>query len=192
MSILVVDEIKADNKEDFDKTWLTLISIPTILPFTILLHLFLNYVRLVNGLTFTQYDPALLLPMWAWPYVRDLAILLILPNVLRQACLNLVASYSHYYGDIPENNIFYQNQVLDHWLLWPLQLFCFNFGATHIIHHYIPNQTFYLRQMLAPKAIEAMVQNGVRRNDFGIVKRNNRYYSDADEAAATKVAEAAE
>lgn len=22
-----------------------------------------------------------------------------------------------------------QTQILDHWLLWPLQLFCFNFGA---------------------------------------------------------------
>jgi len=97
---------------------------------------------------------------------------------LRQCCLNLVATYCHYYGDVPLGSVFYQNQVIDHWSLWPLQLFSFNFGATHIIHHYIPNQPFYLRQMLAPKAIEELCANGVRRNDFGIVLRNNRYFGE--------------
>jgi hypothetical protein len=59
---------------------------------------------------------------------------------------------SHYYGDIPENDVFFQvrcwdstfcgrprlrahtrwlvqTQILDHWIFYPMQLFCFNFGA---------------------------------------------------------------
>jgi hypothetical protein len=34
------------------------------------------------------------------------------------------------------SDVFYQNQILDSPLCWPFQLFCFNFGATHILHHY--------------------------------------------------------
>jgi len=32
--------------------------------------------------------------------------------------------------------------------------------------------------MLATKSIATMVDNGVRRNDLGIIKRNNRYYDE--------------
>ena len=104
-----------------------------------------------------------------------LMVLWVGPNVIRQACLALVSSYSHYYGDIPENDVFYQNQILDHPLLWPAQLYCCNFGSTHIIHHFVVQQPFYLRQMVARAAHAEMLRQGVRRNDFGVVARANRW-----------------
>ncbi len=180
LTVLLLKDVEHDNKDVIKKEKLILVSSPTVIPFSVTLHLFWNYLRLLNGWTFTAYDPALYLPLSMWPYVRDVAILMVLPNMLRQCCLNMIASYCHYYGDIPENSVFYQNQILDHWLLWPIQLFCFNFGATHIIHHYIPNQPFYLRQMLAQKTLEVMVQNGVRKNDLAVIFRDNRYYDKDD------------
>jgi hypothetical protein len=185
-NVIIADELQEDNK-DWSKHKLVLAGIPTVVPFTVLWHLFLGYGRLHMGWTFGSYDPVCLLPEWGWPIVRDLSILLLLPNVLRQACLNIMASYSHYYGDIPSNSVFYQNQIIDHWTMWPFQLFSFNFGATHIIHHFVPNQPFYLRQMLATKSVAAMVDNGVRRNDLGIVKRNNRYYDETGTVSFKRV-----
>jgi len=174
---IILDELQEDNK-DWSKHKLVLAAIPSVVPFTVLWHLFLGYGRLNLGLTMGAYDPVTFLPAWGWPIVRDLSILLLMPNVLRQACLNIMASYCHYYGDIPSNNVFYQNQIIDHWSMLPFQLFSFNFGATHIIHHFVPNQPFYLRQMLAPKSLAVMVDNGIRKNDLGIVKRNNRYFDE--------------
>lgn len=104
-----------------------------------------------------------------------LMVLWVAPNVLRQTCLALVSSYSHYYGDIPENDVFYQNQIMDHPLLWPMQLYCFNFGSTHIIHHFVVQQPFYLRQLVAKVAHAEMLRQGVRRNDFGVIARANRW-----------------
>jgi len=176
-NVVIMEDLQEDNK-DWSRHKLVFAGIPTVVPFTLLWHLFMGYSRLHMGWVMGSYDPVCMLPEWGWPIVRDLSILLLLPNVLRQACLNIMASYSHYYGDIPSNNVFYQNQIIDHWTMLPFQLFSFNFGATHIIHHFVPNQPFYLRQMLATKSIATMVDNGVRRNDLGIIKRNNRYYDE--------------
>jgi len=178
---LILGDIQKDNKKDWNKDKLVLASLPTIVPLIVLWHLLLSFIRLQLGLTMGEYDPVHYLPMWLWPYVRDASVLILLPNVLRQACLNLMASYSHYYGDIPQNNVYYQNQIIDHWLLYPFQFFCFNFGATHIFHHFIPNQPFYLRQMLSQRAKEECVAHGIRRNDFGIINRNNRYFEHDEE-----------
>lgn len=104
-----------------------------------------------------------------------LMVLLIAPNVLRQTALALISSYCHYYEDIPEHDLFFQNQILDHRALWPLQLFCWNFGGTHVIHHYWPAQPFYLRQMVARAVHGEMLRQGVRRNDLDIVRRANRW-----------------
>lgn len=109
-----------------------------------------------------------------------LMVLLVAPNVLRQTALALISSYSHYYADIPEYDLFYQNQILDHWALWPAQLLCWNFGGTHVIHHYWPGQPFYLRQMVARAAHAEMLRQGVRRNDFAVVRRNNRWCEPGD------------
>jgi len=173
---LLFPSLSKDNKRAFSRIYSYLINIPTALPMAVLLHLNIAYLRLFAGLTFTQYDPINHLPMWLYPIVRDISIIIVLPNILRQTSLNLLASYSHYYGDIPKHNPYYQNQVVNHWSLLPLQLFCFNFGATHIIHHFVANQPFYIRQWLAPKATEELEKHGIRKNDFGIVTRDNRYF----------------
>ena len=115
-----------------------------------------------------------------------LMVLWVGPNVLRQLCLALVSSYCHYYGDIPENDVFFQNQILDHPLLWPMQLYCFNFGSTHIVHHFVVQQPFYLRQMVAKAAHAEMLRQGVRRNDLGVVARANRWQGGPQPDAAVE------
>lgn len=68
-----------------------------------------------------------------------------LPNVLRHASLVIMSSCSHYYEDVAPGNVQEQNQILRHWLFTPLQLFCVNFGAEHVIHHYVVHQPFWMR-----------------------------------------------
>jgi hypothetical protein len=49
-------------------------------------------------------------------------------------------------------------------------------GATHIVHHYIPGQPFYIREIVYRRVKDYMVEQGVRINDFGTVFRSNRYF----------------
>ena len=99
-------------------------------------------------------------------------------------CLVMMSSYSHYYDDIPKHDVYYQNQILRGPLTWPLQVFCFNFGATHIIHHYVINQPFYLRQMVAEAAHAEFQRQDVRVNDLGTVTRSNRWHRQSAEGEA--------
>jgi len=175
-SLLMLKEIDRDNK-DFKNLPLKTVTLNTLSAgiYIITWHLFFGFCRLHLGWTVTAYDPVLYLPLWLWPWVRDIAVLLLLPNVLRQASLNLIASYCHYY-EIPQNNVFYQNQILDHWIFAPFNLFSFNFGQTHILHHFVTNQPFYIRQLISSKALPVLEENGIRRNDLNIFKNNNRYF----------------
>jgi len=122
---------------------------------------------------------ALFFPSYISPFYYNIAwavcMLLYFPNTLRQGSLQWVSTGCHYYGDIPEKNVFFQNQVLNHWIFYPLQIFCFNFGATHIIHHYVTRQPFYLRQMAADGVMDEFRKQGVRFNDLQIYKRAHRY-----------------
>jgi hypothetical protein len=68
------------------------------------------------------------LPERHWWWIRWTNVCICLPNVFRQACIQTMSNCSHYYGDIPEKSVFYQNQILDHWILYPFQVFCMNFG----------------------------------------------------------------
>ncbi|MCU1452838.1 MAG: hypothetical protein JWN46_984 [Acidimicrobiales bacterium] len=111
--------------------------------------------------------------------INVLAIVWIAPNVLRVACLHFVSSNMHYYGDVEEGNIVQQTQVLNRWYLAPLQVFCANFGSTHSIHHFVPSDPFYVRQMTARVVHPIMRANGVRFNDLGTLRRSNRYALDA-------------
>ena len=104
-----------------------------------------------------------------------LAVTWIGPNVLRVACLHFISSNMHYFGDVEAGNIVQQTQVLNRWWLVPAQLFCCNFGSTHGIHHFVPNDPFYIRQMTAKRAHQVMRDNGVRFNDLGTFGRANRY-----------------
>lgn len=96
------------------------------------------------------------------------------PNALRTFCLHFVSSNMHYYGDVEDNNPVQQCQVWTDKRLAPLHAFCFNFGATHAIHHFVVRDPFYIRQAIAHKCYPTMRENGVRFNDFGTFKRANR------------------
>ncbi len=89
----------------------------------------------------------------------------------------------HYYGDVEPGNVIQQTQVLNLWWMWPLQAFCFNFGSTHAIHHFVVKEPFYIRQMTAPLAHRVMRDAGVRFNDFGTFARANRWHKQEETAA---------
>jgi len=121
-----------------------------------------------------------LLPEYLTLICWKLTMVTFFPNMVRQACLALVSTGCHYYGDIPEKNVFYQNQILNHWIFYPFQLFCCNFGETHILHHYVTRQPFYLRQLIAPRAIEECRRQGVRINDLDIFRRAHRWQREGE------------
>lgn len=107
--------------------------------------------------------------------VNILTVVWVAPNVLRTFCLHFVTSNMHYYGDVELGNVIQQTQVLTPWWMMPFQLFCFNFGSTHAIHHFVVKEPFYLRQMTVPVAHKVMRDMGVRFNDVGSFKRANRW-----------------
>jgi len=72
-----------------------------------------------------------------------------------------------------------------------LQAFCFNFGSTHGIHHFVVKEPFYIRQMTARVAHKVMAEMGVRFNDFGTFARANRLEPQARATAALNPAETA-
>ena len=106
---------------------------------------------------------------WAWP----MFVLWVLPNLLRHACIVTMSSNSHYV-DIDRGEVLEQNQVLDHWLFWPLQVFCWNFGATHVLHHLLVKQPFWRRTLVFPEVKPALVEAGIPVNDLGTFGRANR------------------
>jgi len=122
--------------------------------------------------------------VWVWPepvlifmnYINDIVVVLVGPFYLRSFCLNFISSNMHYYGDV--KTVGQQTQVLNAWFLWPFQLFCFNFGSTHSIHHFVIAEPFYIRQLTASSAHRVMRDQGIRFNDFGTFIRVNRYQID--------------
>lgn len=121
-------------------------------------------------------------PAWLqaqMPWINTVIVLLIAPNMLRQFCLHFITSNMHYFGDVEAGNVMQQTQVLNVWWTLPFQLFCFNFGGTHAIHHFVVNETFYIRQITATRALKVMKEQGVRFNDIGTFKRANRYHENA-------------
>jgi fatty acid desaturase len=119
-------------------------------------------------------------PVWIMKYVyaplNFFGVVYIFPNIIRQACLNFITASMHYHGDVDDP--LKETQVLNHWVFLPFQVFCFNFGATHGIHHLVVDQPFYIREMIKRKAHRAMRANGIRFNDFGTFRRANRYSLD--------------
>ena len=105
--------------------------------------------------------------------IEVLAIAWVFPNYLRQASLQIVSSNVHYYEDV--GTVREETQVLRPLFLWPLQLFCFNFGTTHSFHHYVVEQPFYVRQLIAPWVLPALAKYGHRFNDVGTFLRANRF-----------------
>lgn len=105
--------------------------------------------------------------------ISPLIVILIAPFYLRSFCLNFISSNMHYYGGV--TSLINQTQVLNDWRFLPFQLFCFNFGSTHGIHHFVVGEPFYIRQMTAKAAHKAFREHGVRFNDLGTFGRANRY-----------------
>jgi fatty acid desaturase len=106
---------------------------------------------------------------WATP----LLVLWVLPNTLRHLAIVVMSSNSHYTG-IARGRLVEQNQVLDHPLFLPLQLFCWNFGATHVVHHFLVQQPFWRRTLVMGQVRDVLLAHGVRRNDLGTFARANR------------------
>ncbi len=115
-------------------------------------------------------------------WITPLVVVLIAPNMLRTFCLHFISSNMHYYGDNEQGKITEQCQVLNVWWLWPMQAFCFNFGSTHAIHHFVVRDPFYIRQMTAKQAHKVLKDNGVRFNDLGTFRRANRMHETAQAA----------
>lgn len=118
-------------------------------------------------------------PDWlrnAMPYLDVFAVVYMLPCLLRTFSIHFISSNMHYYGDVEARNAMQQCQVLNPWWLMPLQVFCFNFGSTHAIHHFAVKEPFYVRQWNARIAHQVMREMGVRFNDFGTFRRANRFH----------------
>ncbi|TGK12524.1 fatty acid desaturase [Leptospira fletcheri] len=109
-------------------------------------------------------------------FLNTAAVVYLIPCWLRQTSIQIVSSNMHYYGDV--KGLYQQTQVLDSWWVFPLHLFCFNFGATHGIHHFVVSQPFYLRQMVAPYLKPVLKRYGIRFNDFESMLHGNRYEKD--------------
>jgi hypothetical protein len=106
---------------------------------------------------------------WAWP----LLILWVLPNTIRHSAIVIMSSNSHY-TEIKRGSVLEQNQILDHPMFWPLQIFCWNFGATHVVHHFLVRQPFWRRTLIFGSVRQVLVDHGVPANDLQTFRRANR------------------
>lgn len=152
-----------------------------LIPVTIIAHIVL-YTFCINGLLLVIDN--WLHTGWQLPdsiqqalgYCSPFIYIILLPNLIRQFCLHFITSNLHYIGDVENGNVIEQTQVLTVWWTLPFQVFCFFFGWTHAIHHFVVNETFYVRHLTRKKAHLAMKAYGVRFNDLGTFARANRYH----------------
>ncbi len=152
-------------------------------------HFFIFY-HLINGLTFLvgigTIWPEWIITQQSW--ITALVVTLIAPNVLRSFCINFISSNMHYYGDITPGIIHQQCQVMNKWYLFPLHLFCFNFGSTHAIHHFLLRDPFYIRQLTEKGAHRVMRNHGIRFNDMATFWRANRIHENKQNFSNTEIA----
>ena len=168
MSVLLNGRQLGRDIPDFRRRALALACLPFYPLFLLVLFSFIIYhAAILLGVT-----PSAAMEH-VYPWLDLLAIAWVFPNYLRQAALQIVSSNCHYYDDV--GNITEETQVLRPFYLWPLQLFCFNFGTTHSFHHYVVEQPFYIRQLITSWVLPVMRKYGVRENDAGTFWRANRY-----------------
>ena len=160
---------------------LKLYGIFGLIPLTILSHVILYFfsIDLVLDFLATKFNTNFVFPEvikstlnWLNPFIY----IVLLPNLLRQFCLHFITSNLHYFGDVEKGNVIEQTQILNVWWTYPFQVFCFFFGWTHAIHHFVVNETFYVRHITRKRAHKIMKENGVRFNDLGTFKRANRFH----------------
>lgn len=153
----------------------------SIVPLTIVSHiiLYLFFGNLLLDVLHKFFGTNLVFPA----YLKDILVHLnfliytiLLPNLVRQFSLHFITSNMHYFGDVEDGNVIEQTQVLTSWWTFPFQLFCFFFGWTHSIHHFVVNETFYVRHIGRKKAQNILKKYGVRFNDLGTFKRANRFH----------------
>jgi fatty acid desaturase len=118
------------------------------------------------GLPFLRQDDDVLRSL------DTVAVVFLLPNLIRQVSVQILSSSMHYFGDVESR--LQETYVLNAWWTLPLQIFACNFGSTHTIHHFVVTQPFYLRQLVARQAHAAFRKYGVRYNDTAAVLRGNR------------------
>lgn len=133
--------------------------------------LFYSFDFIVESMAVVIHYPTWLMTLVDW--ISFTMVVWVAPSFLRSACLNFVTSSMHYYGSA--FNMLQQTQVLNHWVFMPFQLFCFNFGNTHTIHHFVPGQPFYIRQMISKRVNIFLKEKGVKFNDLTSILAANRY-----------------
>lgn len=152
-----------------------------LIPVTIISHVILYVfviMKILNSFSFGFIETSKLfiglenVLQFLNPYIY----IILLPNVLRQFCLHFITSNIHYFADVEEGNVIEQTQVLNVWWTFPFQVFCFFFGWTHAIHHFVVQETFYVRHITRKKAQKILRDNGVRFNDLGTFRRANRFH----------------
>jgi fatty acid desaturase len=107
------------------------------------------------------------------PWAPALLWLYVIPNMMRHTAIVVMSSNSHYTG-IPRSELALQNQILDHWAFWPLQALCWNFGATHVLHHFVVKQPFWRRTLAFRRLRPTLVANGMPHHDLGSFARANQ------------------
>lgn len=152
-----------------------------LIPVTIIAHLlvYLLLISLLFQFLNSSFHTGLVLPELLnniLEFCRPIIYLILIPNLLRQFCLHFITSNLHYIGDVEQGNVIEQTQVLNIWWTFPLQVFCFFFGWTHAIHHFVVNETFYVRHLARKKAHVVMRRYGIRFNDLGTFSRANRFH----------------
>lgn len=115
------------------------------------------------------------------------AVTLLAPNMIRTFCLHFVSSNMHYYGDVEPHNVLQQTQVWTAKWLWPVHALCFNFGGTHVIHHFLVRDPFYVREAIRAECQAILREHGVRFDDFGTFGRANRFGLAAPTAGSVEV-----
>jgi hypothetical protein len=151
--------------------------------------LFLHADHLVRDMMGVPWQPSQF-TLSALPLLDFLAVTCLAPNALRTACLYFVSSNIHYYGDVEPRNVIQQTQIWTSPWMIPFQLFCFNFGSTHAIHHFAVQYPFYWRQLVAGESHRAMRAHGVRFNDFASMRRGNNWHSSSSAKPANNVSSA--
>ncbi|MEJ5104911.1 fatty acid desaturase [Chryseobacterium sp. MYb328] len=173
-------EVENGNLKKETSLTLKRITFLSLIPVTILAHviLYLFFADLllhwINARMMTDFG----FPSYIENILSSLHVIIytiFLPNLLRQFCLHFITSNMHYFGDIEEGNVIEQTQVLNVWWTFPMQVFCFFFGWTHSIHHFVVNETFYVRHIGRKQAQEILRKYGVRFNDLGTFRRANRF-----------------
>lgn len=154
----------------------------SIIPVTIFAHVVLYFFfgDMLLDYFHQNFNTNFVLPEYVKNILEAFNILIytiLLPNLLRQFSLHFITSNMHYFGDVEDGNVIEQTQVLTTWWTFPFQVFCFFFGWTHSIHHFVVNETFYVRHFGRKKAQSVLKKYGVRFNDLGTFKRANRFYS---------------